>query len=91
MGHPGTTADAAAQDARLAQCDLEQQLHLAVRHYADACAAAVQARDEWRALSTHPDARPAQVAALREKFQAVAARCNRLRGVIEALEDRLDV
>ncbi|HEX6638353.1 MAG TPA: hypothetical protein VF033_11915 [Steroidobacteraceae bacterium] len=91
MQHPGISADAAANDALIARYDLERQLRLARRHYEDACAAACQARDEWRALSTHPRARAADVAAVREKFRAVAARCNRLRAVIEALEDRLDV
>lgn len=91
MEHSLTSAEGAAQDARLARFELERQLRLAERHYAEACAAAAQARDEWRALSTNPEVRPAQVAAMREKFLAVAARCNRLCSVIEALEDRLDV
>lgn len=69
---------------------LERQLRSAERHYAEAREAADQAREEWRSLSIRPDARPTQVLAARAKFKAVAARCSRLRNVIEDLEERLD-
>ncbi len=71
--------------------DLERQLRVAGRRYAEARAAATRARDEWRALLIHPKATPEGVRALREQFEAVAARCNRLRNVIDELEDRLDL
>src|SRR5699024_3059609 len=76
---------------QIAVHDLEHQLRVAERHYAEARAAASRARDEWRVLLVHPKATPARVQALREKFDAVAARCNRLRNVIDELEERLDL
>jgi Tfp pilus assembly protein PilE len=84
------TANVAEQHLLAERFDLERQLQTAERHYADARMAADQARDEWRALSIRVNARPAQVLAARARFEAVAARCNRLRNVIDDLEQRLD-
>ena len=70
--------------------DLERQLRTAERRYAEARSAADKARDEWRTLSSHPGAKPEHVQAARAKFEAVAARCNRLRNVIDDLEERLE-
>jgi hypothetical protein len=70
--------------------DLEKQLQIARRRYAQARESAYQAREEWRASLVHPAAKPEDVQAARAKFDAVAARCSRLRTVIEELEDRLD-
>ena len=83
-------AEASRQDALIQSSALERQFRLVQRHYREACAAAVDARDAWRAMTVHAGARPAQIAALRAKFQAVAARCVRLRAVMEDLEYRLD-
>jgi hypothetical protein len=80
----------AVETSLLAAFDLESQLQLARRHYLDARAAADQAREEWRSLTIHANARPSQLLAARARFEAVAARCNRLRNVIDDLEDRLD-
>ena len=84
------TASPAEQHLLANAFDLERQLRSAERHYADAREAADRARDEWRSLSIRQDARPTQVLAARAKFEAVAARCNRLRSMIEQLEERLD-
>jgi hypothetical protein len=70
--------------------DLERQLQTAERHYAEARSSADKAREEWRALSVHPGVEARAVLAARGRFEAVAARCNRLRTVIESLEERLD-
>lgn len=90
MERSNVAAAAAAQDARVLGYDLERQIRAAERHYAEARRAADEARDQWRALLTSVRARPEQVAAARAKFEAVAARCGRLRGVIDELEERLD-
>lgn len=70
--------------------DLERQLQDAERHYAEARSSADKAREEWRSLSVHPGAKAGAILAARGKFEAVAARCGRLRTVIENLEERLD-
>lgn len=80
----------AVESSVLAAFDLESQLQLARRHYSDARAAADQARDEWRSLTIHSRAAASQVLAARARFEAIAARCSRLRNVIDDLEDRLD-
>ena len=69
--------------------DLERQLRTAERRYAEARGAADKAREEWRALSVHPKATADAIQAARGRFEAVAARCNRLRATIEELEERL--
>lgn len=84
------TSDAAEQHVLTEAFDLERQLRTAERHYAEAREAADRARDEWRSLSIHAGAQTSQVQAARARFEAVAARCNRLRNAIEVLEDRLD-
>lgn len=71
--------------------DLERQLRIAERRYVDARSLADKARDEWRALSAQPSPKPELVKAARAKFEAVAARCQRLRNVIDGLEERLDL
>lgn len=71
--------------------DLEQQRSVAERRYAEARAAADKAREELRTLSARPEANPQLVEVARAKFDAVAARCGRLRTLIETLEERLDV
>ena len=70
--------------------ELERQLRLAEKHYAEARHAAEQARDELRTLMTQAAQRPAAIRAARAKFEAVAARCSRLRGIIDDLEERLE-
>lgn len=70
--------------------ELERQLHLVEKHYADARAVADRAREEWRALSIQLGARPKEISAARVKFEAIAARCARLLQAIEDLEDRID-
>jgi chromosome segregation ATPase len=89
MGHL-STATAGQADALVNSYDLERQLQTAERRYAEARAAADKAREDWRALSIHPSTRPDQVQAARAKFEAVAARCNRLRNIIDDLEERLE-
>lgn len=84
------TARPAEQVVLADRHELERQLRIAERHYAHALATADQARDEWRALLINPHSRPAQVTAGRARFEAVAARCDRLRVVIDKLEERLD-
>ena len=71
--------------------DLERRLQTAERHYAQARAAADQARDEWRAVSVSPSATASSIQAARARFDAVAERCQRLLCVIEELEERLDL
>lgn len=83
-------SEASTRDALIQSPALERQLRLVQRHYREACAAVLEARDAWGAMMVHAGARPGQVAALRAKFQAVAARCARLRAVMEDLEYRLD-
>ncbi|HUQ09798.1 MAG TPA: hypothetical protein VM146_05735 [Steroidobacteraceae bacterium] len=70
--------------------DLERQLKVAERRYAEARSSADKAREEWRALTVLAGAKAEAISAARERFEAVAARCNRLRSVIEGLEERLD-
>jgi hypothetical protein len=70
--------------------DLERQLQAAERRYAEARSSADKAREEWRALTVHPGAEAGAILAARGKFEAVAARCNRLRTMIETLEEKLD-
>lgn len=74
----------------LAGFELERQLHLVEKHYADARHAAETARDELRALLVKAVQRPGSIAAARAKFEAVAARCSRLLRIIEDLEARID-
>lgn len=71
--------------------DLEQQLAVAERRYAEARGAFDKAREEVRALSVQKDAKPQLVESARTKVAAVAARCGRLRTLIESLEEKLDV
>lgn len=70
--------------------ELERQLHLVEKHYADARHVAEAARDELRALSILAKPMPGSIAAARTKFEAVAARCSRLLEVIDDLEARID-
>jgi hypothetical protein len=84
------TARAAEQVVLADRKDLERQFRIAERHYAHALATADQARDQWRALLTHPESAHAQVSAARARFEAVAARCDRLRVIIDKFEERLD-
>lgn len=69
---------------------LERQLQIAARRYAEARRSVDQARDDWRALSVQPGASAGAILAARARFEAVAARCNRLRSMIEDLEARLE-
>lgn len=80
----------AEQDVLANGYDLERQLHIAMRRYQEARIAADLARDEWRAWSVHPSARADQVSGARARFEAVAARCGRIRSVIEHIEEMLD-
>ena len=89
MGHLNT-ATAAPADALIDGYDLERQLRTAERRYAEARSAADKARDEWRRLSAHPGARAESIQGARARFEAVAARCNRLRNIIDELEERLE-
>ena len=83
------TAVSAAAPVSLA-LELERQLRLVEKHYAEARHAAEQARNELRTLMTRAAQRPAAIRAARTKFEAVAARCSRLRGIIDDLEERLE-
>jgi chromosome segregation ATPase len=84
------TTNAAEQRVLADGYDLERQLRTAERRYAEARSAADQARDEWRRLSAHPGAKAESIQGARARFEAVAARCNRLRNIIDELEERLE-
>lgn len=71
--------------------DLEQELELAERRYAEARAAFEKARAEERALSAQRMVNPQLLEDSRTRLKAVAARCGRLRALIESLEEKLDV
>ena len=83
------TAVNAAAPVSLA-LNLERQLRLVEKHHAEARHAAEQAREELRTLMTRAAHRPADIRAARAKFEAVAARCSRLRGIIDDLEERIE-
>lgn len=83
-----SAANAAAPVAHA--LELERQLRLVEKHYAEARHAAEQAREELRALMIRAAERPAAIVAARAKLQAVAARCSRLLKVIEDLEERIE-
>lgn len=70
--------------------DLEQQLKVAERRYEEARAAGDKAREELRALTIRPSATAQAVQVARTRFDALAARCTRLRDLIDALEERLE-
>lgn len=70
--------------------DLERQLAIAEKRYAEARGAADKARAEWRTLMTQAGANPAAVRAAQAQFEAVAARCGKLRDLIERLEERIE-
>jgi chromosome segregation ATPase len=70
--------------------ELEQQLKAAERRYAEARAAADKARAELRELSARRESSPIATQAARGRFESLAARCARLRDVIESIEERLE-
>jgi hypothetical protein len=70
--------------------ELERQLASAERRYAQSRAASHKAREEWRAISLRTDVSPQAIAAAKARFDAVAARANRLRDLIEELERKLE-
>lgn len=70
--------------------DLERQLETAERRYAEARAASDKARAELRALSTQEPSNVSAIGAARSRFEVIAARCTRLRDLIETLEERLE-
>lgn len=84
----GTAAEGAAPG--MLGLELERQLHLAEKHYVEAREIAEKAREELRALMIQTAPRPAAILAARAKFEAVAARCSRLLGVIDDLEERIE-
>lgn len=70
--------------------DLEQQLALAERRYAEARTQSRKLRDECHALEAEIDARDEVVRRLRERYDAADAKCQRLKRQIEELEEKLD-
>jgi hypothetical protein len=71
--------------------DLERQLEIAERRYAEARAGCDKAREELRAIVSQPGSVAADVLGARTRFDAASARCVRLRDLIDELENRLDV
>ena len=78
------------KELRAAGCELERQLRIAEKHYADALLLADRIREELRALSSQSPPRPELIAGARVRFKAVIERSMRLRAVIDDLEARLD-
>ena len=70
--------------------DLERRLSLAMQRYAAARDASTSARAQLRELNSGEAVSECLVKSARARFDAVAARCGRLRSLIDELEERLD-
>lgn len=70
--------------------ELEQRLQAAERRYAEARASTDKARAELREISVRRVSNPIATQAARGRFESLAARCTRLRDLIERLEERLE-
>ena len=79
--HPVNEAQEQAEFA--SAYELERQLEAAERRYVEARSASIKAREEWRAISVQPGANAVAIQAAKGRFDAVAARCSRLRDLIE--------
>ena len=90
MEHLDPSRAAAKPEVLALGFDLMAQLQAAETHYNEACDAAFLARDELRRLTTREGSLPECIAAARARFEAIAARCTRLRDVIEDLRTQIE-
>jgi hypothetical protein len=89
MERPTSYAPARERAADSEEYDLEAQLAVAERRYAQARARSCKARDECHALEAEQAARPELVKAARQRYEAAEAKCTHLRDLIMELEERL--
>jgi chromosome segregation ATPase len=68
--------------------DIEQQLSVAERKYAEARERSRQAREECHALEAEEEARAELVKQARVRYESAEAKCQKLRRLIEDLEER---